>query len=429
MKTINIEIVNEKLYYEKLDNGLEIYLIRKKDFITSHAVFLTNFGGLDTSFIPINEKDMITVPSGIAHFLEHKLFEQEEGDKVFDFYKKTGSYVNATTGYKDTRFFFNSSKNFKENLSFLLDFVQKPYFTDENVEKEKGIILEEAMMSLDNPNRKFGQSIYHSLYNSLPYNNTVIGSLEDIKSITKEDLYKCYNSFYHPSNMVLFIVTNEDVKEIIDLVKDNQNKKKFDNSFKIIKKKYYEEEKVNKEREVLKEDVNENRLCYSIKMKADLFKASKIEIYDYYCTLFEILLGSLSSFNMDLKNKRIIKDNISYTISSDETENGLYIIFNIYALTDKYDRFINILEKKLLSKDYTKEDFELYTKTFKTDLISCFNVPSGIMRFMLSEYMFSKKVGNDNIIAENNLSYKRFKEVTDKLNLDNKSIVILEKKK
>ena len=429
MKTINIEIVNEKLYYEKLDNGLEIYIIRKKDFITSHAVFLTNFGGLDTSFIPINEKEMITVPSGIAHFLEHKLFEQEEGDKVFDFYKKTGSYVNATTGYKDTRFFFDSSKNFKENLSFLLDFVQKPYFTDENVEKDKGIILEEAMMSLDNPNRKFGQSIYHSLYNSLPYNNTVIGSLEDIKSITKEDLYKCYNSFYHPSNMVLFIVTNEDVKEIIDLVKDNQNKKKFDNSFKIIKKKYYEEEKVNKEREVLKEDVNENRLCYSIKMKADLFNASKIEIYDYYCTLFEILLGSLSSFNMDLKNKKIIKDNISYTISSDETENGLYIIFNIYALTDKYDRFINILEKKLLSKDYTKEDFELYTKTFKTDLISCFNVPSGIMRFMLSEYMFSKKVGNDNIIAENNLSYKRFKEVTDKLSLDNKSIVILEKKK
>ena len=305
MKTINIEIVNEKLYYEKLDNGLEIYIIRKKDFITSHAVFLTNFGGLDTSFIPINEKEMITVPSGIAHFLEHKLFEQEEGDKVFDFYKKTGSYVNATTGYKDTRFFFDSSKNFKENLSFLLDFVQKPYFTDENVEKEKGIILEEAMMSLDNPNRKFGQSIYHSLYNSLPYNNTVIGSLEDIKSITKEDLYKCYNSFYHPSNMVLFIVTNEDVKEIIDLVKDNQNKKKFDNSFKIIKKKYYEEEKVNKEREVLKEDVNENRLCYSIKMKADLFNASKIEIYDYYCTLFEILLGSLSSFNMDLKNKKI----------------------------------------------------------------------------------------------------------------------------
>ncbi len=428
MKTINIEQVNEKIYYEKLDNGLEVYIARKKDFISSYATILTNFGGLDIEFIPINEKEMVKVPSGIAHFLEHKLFEQEEGEKVFDFYKKTGSYINASTGYKDTRYFFSSTKDFKENLLFLLDFVQKPYFTDENVEKEKGIILEEAKMNLDNPNRKFNLSINESLYNKLPYSNSVVGSLNDIKSITKEDLYKCYNSFYHPSNMVLFIVTNENEDEIIDLVKENQKNKKFDSNFKIIKKKYAEEEKVNKEKIVLKEDVKENRMCYSIKIKADKLNATKLEIYDYYSILFGILIGSLSNFNLELKNKKIIKDNISYNINSNETANGLYIVFNIYALTDKYDKFTKLLEDKLLSKDYKKEDFELYKKSYTTDLIYYFNTPSGIMNFMISEYMFSKKVDNENVNAERNLNYERFKEVTNNISLDNKSIVILEKK-
>ena len=154
MKIINLDIVDEKLVYEKLENGLEIYIIRKRNFNSSFASFITKFGGLDIEFIPINENKFVKMPSGIAHFLEHKLFEVESGLSVHDFYKKSGSYVNAMTNYRRTKYYFNGTKNFMANLELLLDFVQKPYFTDENIEKEKGIILEEAYMCMDN-NEKF----------------------------------------------------------------------------------------------------------------------------------------------------------------------------------------------------------------------------------------------------------------------------------
>ena len=107
MKVIDLDIVNEKLYYEKLDNGLDIYVIRKKDFNSNYASFITNFGGIDIEFVPINEDKMTIMPAGIAHFLEHKLFEQEKGDSVHEFYKKSGCYVNAMTGYKRTKYIFN----------------------------------------------------------------------------------------------------------------------------------------------------------------------------------------------------------------------------------------------------------------------------------------------------------------------------------
>lgn len=428
MKKIKLDIVNEYLYYEKLDNGLDVYLIKKDNFHTSFGCFLTNFGGIDTEFIPIGEKEMITVPSGIAHFLEHKLFEQETGESVHEFYNKSGTYVNAMTGYKTTKYIFRGNKNFKNNLLFLLDFVQKPYFTDENVLKEKGIILEEARMDLDNPNRKFNETILKNLYTSKIYDKTIIGSMDDIKSITKEDLYECYNSFYHPSNMALLIVTNEDVSETLDLIKNNQNKKKFKKDFVIKKKEYIEKEEVQIEKEVIKENVNETRVCYSIKQKLSSFNASKLEVYDYFEILFGITLGELSNFNIELKKKNIINNDIYYSISSDDFKDDCYITFKIIALTNKEDKFISLLEKELKKKDYSINDFNLYKKTLIADLNYDFNNINDIMSFMIGEYEFSKNISNDNIKVEKNLNFDRFIEVTNKLNVKNKSIVIMSNK-
>ena len=115
MKKIKLNVVNENLYYEKIENGLEIYLIKKENFNTSYACFCTNFGGIDVEFIPINEKEYVKMPSGIAHFLEHKLFEQKNGESVHDFYKKSGTYVNAFTNYKYTKYIFNGANNFINN--------------------------------------------------------------------------------------------------------------------------------------------------------------------------------------------------------------------------------------------------------------------------------------------------------------------------
>ena len=305
MKTIKLEIINENIYYEKLKNGLEVYISYQKDFNNNFACFLTKFGGLDTEFIPINEDKFVKMPSGIAHFLEHKLFEQEKGLTVHEFYKKSGTYVNASTNYKTTKYIFSGPNNFEKNLEFLLDFVQNPHFTDKNVEKEKGIILEEESMTRDDPNRLFLETIYKNLFNKLPYNNNVIGTRKDISSITKEDLYKCYNTFYNPSNMALFIVSNLEPKKVLNIVKNNQEKKKF-KDIKITKKEYSEDEKIRKEKEIIHSNVNETRVSYSLKVDMKYFDAKKIEIYDYFNIFFNLLIGDLSEFNLELRTKKLL---------------------------------------------------------------------------------------------------------------------------
>ena len=429
MEKIRLDIVNETVYYEKLDNGLDVYVLKKDNFHSSFATFMTNFGGKDVEFIPINEDKMVKMPSGIAHFLEHKLFEQESGESVHEFYKKSGSYVNAMTSYRSTKYIFKGPKNFKENLNYLLDYVQSPYFTDENVEKEKGIILEEARMDLDNPYRLFSEAVLKNLFRSSVYEHTIIGSMDDIKSITKEDLYRCYNSFYHPSNMALLIVTNEDENEIIELVKNNQKKKQFKNDFKIIKKEYEETEKVRTKKEIIYGNVNETRVCYSLKFKLSSFNASKIEVLDYFTIFFDIVVGLLSNFNLKLKEDKIIKKDIDFNVMTEKVKDEEYVIFSLSTFTEKTNKFVSLLKEQLLKKDYNKELFDLYKKTIISDLNYQFNSVEGIMHFLTDEYEFYKKVSNDIIKTESNLNYDRFKEITDKINTDNESIVIMKKNK
>ena len=425
MKKIKLNVVNETIYYEKLDNGLEIYIYYDKDITNNNACYLTKFGGLNIEFTPIGEKEMIKVSSGIAHFLEHKLFEQESGESVHEFYKKSGTYDNAMTDYKTTRYVINGPLNFKNNLEFLLKYVNSPFFTDKNVEKEKGIILEEESMGKDNPNRLFFETINRNLFNSIPYNNTVIGTRDDIKSITKEELYTCYNTFYNPSNMVLFVVSNIKPEEIIDIAKKNTKDIK---EVKIIKKEYDEKEEVRKEKEIIhSKNVNETRMSYTLKYKASIFNANKTEIDVYTTILFNILLGELSDFNIELKKNKIIKDDIFFYTDFEETSNGDYFIVNINALTNRTNEFIKLLEDKLNKKDYTEEEFNLYKKDVIAHLTWSFNSSNNIMGFMTNMYLFDKKIDNNVIDIESNINFKRFKEVIDKLNLNHKSIVILKK--
>ena len=426
MNKIKLNIVNEYVYHEKLDNGLEIYIMSDKNYKNNYAYYMTNFGGFDTEFIPYGKKEMIKVPTGIAHFLEHKLFEQEKGESVHEYYKKTGTYDNAMTTHKNTTYLIEGPFNFKENLKFLLEYVGSPYFTDKNVEKEKGIILEEESMDNDNPNRLFFETIQKNLFNTIPYDIKVIGTREDIKSITKEELYTCYDTFYHPSNMVLFISTSESPEEIIDIVKKTVKTK--DKEYNIIKKEYDEKEYVRKEKEIIKSDkANETRINYALKYKLSDFNASKVEVYFYFLIFFDILMGDLTNFHLELKKKRIISEKLYFEISFEETKNGEYVIFNIFGITNKPTTLIKLIEEKLNKKDYKKEDFELYKKDVKSNLTWCFNNQASKFYFMYNLYSFNKKVDNTKIDIIDKLNYDRFKEITDKLIIKNKSIVILKK--
>lgn len=215
----NYDILNETLYSYTHSSGLKVYMAIKPGFTKSCAYFSTNYGSTTNRFVPKGATEAITVPDGVAHFLEHKVFEQPDGASVFDAFSKYGAYANAYTSFNMTTYYFWCTENFRENLKTLVEFVQTPYFTDENVAKEQGIIGQEIKMYEDDPN----WSCYFNMLQGLYYNHTVrldiAGTVESISKITKDTLYTCYNTFYNPSNMTLCLVGDfcpEDMEKYLD---------------------------------------------------------------------------------------------------------------------------------------------------------------------------------------------------------------------
>ena len=233
------EQLQEELYYEKMDNGLSVYILPKKGFNKTYATFTTKYGSIDNHFKEPDAQEYSRVPDGIAHFLEHKLFEKEDGD-VFQQFSKQGAAANAFTSFTRTAYLFSSTTDVERNLETLIDFVQEPYFSDKSVEKEKGIIGQEITMYDDNADWRLYFGIIENLYHKHPVKIDIAGTVESISGITKELLYQCYNAFYHPSNMLLFITGPLDPEAIMQQVRDNQSKKNFDNRGEI-KRKFEEE--------------------------------------------------------------------------------------------------------------------------------------------------------------------------------------------
>jgi predicted Zn-dependent peptidase len=225
MKAIPYPHVKETLYTEKLDNGLSVFILPKEGFSKTYATFSTHYGSIDNHF-RVEGAAEIKVPDGIAHFLEHKMFEEPTGD-VFSLFASKGASANAFTSFDRTAYLFSATEHIDENLQTLLNFVQNPYFTDENVEKEKGIIGQEINMYKDNPDWRSYFGLIETMYHEHPVHIDIAGTIESIADITKDLLYDCYYTFYHPSNMSLFIVGGVDPEAIMDLIKQNQAAKNY----------------------------------------------------------------------------------------------------------------------------------------------------------------------------------------------------------
>ncbi|NLL63652.1 MAG: insulinase family protein [Ruminococcaceae bacterium] len=205
------------LYYE-IDHksGLKIFVYPKVGYESSYAVFGTNYGSIDT-FIKRQGEDAIKIPEGTAHFLEHKLFESEEQD-AFERFATTGASANAFTSFDKTCYLFSCSNKFAENLEILLDFVQHPYFTQETVEKEQGIIGQEIKMYQDVPSWQVLFNLFRCLFHNHPVKIDIAGTVESIAEISAELLYDCYNNFYNLDNMVLACAGNTTVEEVLSVV-------------------------------------------------------------------------------------------------------------------------------------------------------------------------------------------------------------------
>lgn len=198
-------------------SGLKVLLYPMKGYSTAYALFGTKYGSIDTCFKTQKEDDFIEIPAGVAHFLEHKLFESEEGD-AFTLFAKTGASANAFTSFDKTCYLFSCADHFKQSFEYLLSFVQDPYFTAQTVQKEQGIIGQEIRMYEDEPNWRVFFNLLGALYHNHPVRIDIAGTVDSIAQIDDQLLYRCYHTFYNLNNMVLAVSGNFDIEEAIAVI-------------------------------------------------------------------------------------------------------------------------------------------------------------------------------------------------------------------
>lgn len=343
-KSIKFEQLQEELFYEKMENGLDVYVLPKKGFNKTYATFTTKYGSIDNQFVPLDGNEMIAVPDGIAHFLEHKLFEKEDGD-VFQDFSKQGASSNAFTSFTRTAYLFSSTSNVEKNLETLVDFVQEPYFSEKSVEKEKGIIGQEINMYDDNPDWRLYFGLIQNMFQKHPVGIDIAGTVDSISKITKDLLYECYHTFYHPSNMLLFVVGPIDPEKILTQIRDNQAKKEFKPESEIKRAEINEPDAVAKPLEKLKMNVQSSKCLVGLKAKQADRSGEELLKHELSMNLIlDMLFGKSSEKYTELYENGLIDDTFSY----DYTEESGFGFAMIGGDTEQPDQLAEEIKRTLL---------------------------------------------------------------------------------
>jgi predicted Zn-dependent peptidase len=344
MEKINFDQLQEELYHEKMPNGLNVYILPKKGFNKTFATFTTKYGSVDNTFIPLGKDEYVKVPDGVAHFLEHKLFEKEDGD-VFQQFSRQGASANAFTSFTRTAYLFSSTADVEKNLETLVDFVQEPYFSEKTVEKEKGIIGQEITMYDDNADWRLYFGLIQNLYKNHPVKIDIAGTIESISHITKDWLYECYNTFYHPSNMLLFIVGPVDPDAFMNQVRENQKKKEYKDMPEIKRKFADEPTQAAEKKQVLEMNVQTSKCLFGIKaLHVDQNGAEMLKNELTMNVFLDMLFGKSSENYNQLYNEGLIDETFSY----DYTQEQGFGFAMIGGDTGDADKLADKLEKMLL---------------------------------------------------------------------------------
>lgn len=329
--------IEETLYTKKLANGLRLVVHPKKGFTKSYAVFTTEYGSIDNHFQTTDEQ-VHHVADGIAHFLEHKLFEKEDID-VMNTFNELGANTNAFTSFNQTSYLFSTTNDIQAPLQLLLDFVQAPFFSEESVEKEKGIISEEIDMYNDDPGWRNYFGTIEQLYHSHPVKIDIAGTKETISKITKEQLYLCYHTFYHPSNMILFVSGDVDVAKIEKIVEENQQDKHFPDPQ--LKQRFYPEEDntVAVKKRTIQMDVIHPKVMFGFKLPLLFANYTDIQLEIILEILMEMTIGKGSQLNEKYMNNQIILEPLGYEIAIESSYRHIIVgtdVINEHALVSNF---------------------------------------------------------------------------------------------
>ena len=397
MKIIESSKIKEKAYVEKLENGLTVIIIPKANTNKKYIMWGTHFGSIDNHFIMPKTGEEVYIPDGVAHFLEHKMFEQENGKNSLDVLMALGIDANAYTTNDHTAYLFECSNKFYEGLDELMDYVQHPYFTDENVEKEKGIIAQEIKMYDDDPGWRMYINAMDCMYKNNPVKLDIAGTVESISKITPDVLYKCYNTFYNPSNMTMVVCGDFVPEDLLEEIKKRLVKKEPQGEIKRIyppkenkiNKPYKEDEmevsmpifaigyKDNEELKENRENIVKKHIAIEILLNMAIGKSS-----DLYKELYES--GDLLA-EPDLDYE--FSDEYAHVLISGQSTNPKKIYEKVKETFEKYKQ--NGLDE---------EHFNRIQRKIYGDYVAEYNSVGDIARMFLSDKM--KQINSFDYIEE-----------------------------
>ena len=383
MQVIENLKVKEKVYIEKLENGLTIMIIPKKDIQKKYVIWGTKYGSNESTFIVPGETEPIEVPKGVAHFLEHKMFEQENGNNSLDVLTSLGVNANAYTTNDHTAYLFEGIDNFYEALDELMDYVQHPYFTDENVEKEKGIIGQEIMMYDDYPEWRVYLNALEAMYHNHPVKLDITGTIETISHIDKDVLYKCYNTFYNPSNMVMVVCGDFVPEDLLEEIKKRLIDKKSNGEIKRI----YPEEPEEIVKEKAEQEMQVSIPLYTIGIKVPpLEESQKVKTHLGVQILLDLIFGKSSELYGRLYNEGVIYGTPGCDF---EFANG-YAHILLTGQANDPEKVYEEFKKKVAEfkeKGLNEEDFERIKKSIYGSYIKEYDDVADTARMFLSDSM------------------------------------------
>lgn len=410
--------INEKMYKYILDNGMKVLIIPKENTNKKYVIWGTKFGSIDNHFIePVNKRE-VKVPDGVAHYLEHKMFEQKSGVDSLYTLMALGLDANAYTTNDHTAYLFSGCENFYKGLDELMDYVQNPYFTDQNVEKERGIIGQEIGMYDDDPFWKLYLNTMKCLYKNNPITLDIAGTVESISKITKEILYDCYTTFYHPSNMTMCISGNFNPDELIEEVK----------------KRLIPHEKVGKIIRIYPEyenDINEKRKEATMKINMPMFMIGyrdfakdedKIKKDVAQKIIYNSILGKCSKIYNEMYEKGLLFHEIDFDYEfSDE-----YAHTMLSGETKNIDEVYEIITNALENIEISKEDFERSKKRLYGEYVGSFEDVEDVGRMVLADSM--KGINSFDYINEiNNITLEECKKIQKQIFKKEKAVLSIVK--
>lgn len=370
MKKVTNPKYKESYYEETLDNGLKVILWQKPDYEKSLFMMATPLGAMDLKQQD-EQGNIYEFPAGIAHFLEHKMFEMGDCD-VMDIFSKMGANVNAFTSYSETAYYFSTSQDYEKPLNLLLDFVQQLDISEASIEKEKGIIIQELNMYKQMSDQRLLMETFSSLYSQHPLKYDIGGDSESVTSITKKQLEQCYAMNYHPSTMMLIGVTSKDPKEVLDVIKENQKHKTFSEAKKVSNAVFQEPEEVARQTYSFEMDVTVPKICIAYKLKGipDIKERVKTE----WC--IKIMLDAYFS-SMNHEYQTWIDNDIINDYFGSEVDYGKdYGSILIYCETNYRDEFITLAEKgmqKMKSGELSEEALQQLKRRYYGQMIRSLN--------------------------------------------------------